>query len=81
MISLKIIFSLNLHARENVILHIIRIAGNLSLNDCKIAESLIEQGCLDPFICNRSCQVHREVLRVMSNLAGCGTHSQISRII
>ncbi len=78
------IFNLNLLGRENLILPVIRIAGNLSSNDNQVAESIIEQGCLsffDRFITNRSSQVRREVLWAVSNVAAGATNTQINRII
>lgn len=77
------LFMLNLDGRDNLILPVIRVTGNLLSNESNYVDTLIKQGCikyLDQFISHQNNQIRRESLWAISNIAG-GTNSQLSALL
>ncbi len=75
------IYSLNIGARENLILPAIRITGNLCSNETTMVDRLIEQGSLkflEQFVIHKNNQTRKEALWAFSNIAG--NDSQITQI-
>ncbi len=75
------LYNLSIGARENIIIPIIRITGNLSSNDDAKVDKLIDQGCLNflgKSIFHKNSQIRKESLWAISNIIG--NDSQINKI-
>ena len=75
------LYNLSIISRENIILPIIRITGNLSSNEDAKVDKLIDQGCikfLGKNVFHKNHQIRKESLWAISNIIG--NDSQINKI-